>query len=347
MLGRLFLSAALVLGAGSYTGSAQGQSSTGEDQREPSTSTKVEDSPARQQAKRLYEEGLSAYRARKYSDAIDKLLEADRLMPNAAFSYNIALVYEAMGDQRSALRWLRSHLRQRGDESAELATLTKVGKLEKEMQVHGVQQVTILSKPPGATVWIDGHSLGLTPFTTEIVPGSHSVSLALNGHEPAQRAFELRADRAMDVEVELTASPITVPPDTKPQVQTASSVALAGTVSPAPPSTLLRSRVQPWTWVGLGVGTALFGGAVFFEVKRQKEEDQARSAPSQRDYLARLDDMESSQKVARVLAVAGSLTMATSLTLLAIDLTRQVKVETATLGSCATPGLCVTAGGRF
>ncbi len=309
-------------------------------------------SGSRERAKQLYEEGLSAYRAGKHSDAIDKLLEADRVMPNAAFSYNIALVYEGMGDQRSALRWLRSYLRQSPAGTDQTAPLTKLRKFEALLQARGLQQVSVLSNPPGATVKIDGIALvGLTPFTTELAPGSHVASLTLEGYEFVQRSFELRPDRSMDVEVALVAARPENNP-TQPGVTALAGPSHEPSLARLPPATLppvtesQSSRVKPWTWLSMGVGTALLGGALVFEVKRRSAEQDAKSA-SQDVYLDRYDRMESAQSTARQLAVAGSVVLAAGLGLLTYDLTRNSPTQTATLGSCPSGGLCGGLRGQF
>jgi hypothetical protein len=181
-------------------------------------------------------------------------------MPNAAFSYNIGLVYEAMGDGRSALRWLRRYLRQSGNDKDQSATLAKVRKFEAELQARGMQQVSILSIPTRATVKIDGIAMvGITPFTTELSPGSHVASVTLDGYDHVQRPFELRSDRAMDVEVTLVATkaapgPAPLPGPVTPSKVTPAARAPLSTTPPAPEPRPIR--VKPWTWVTLGVGKA-------------------------------------------------------------------------------------------
>jgi tetratricopeptide (TPR) repeat protein len=354
-----YVAAATVVVLGFGTEVAQGQVVVGDGSKVDSTlpARDVGESSARQKAKLLYEEGLVAYRAGRYSDAIDKLLEADKVMPNAAFSYNIALVYEAMGNSRSALRWLRCHLRQVGDEKSNVNVLAKIAKFEKALQAQGIQQLTVVSKPNGATVWIDGHVLGMSPFTTELVPGNHSVSLTLDGYEPAQKTFELRTDRALDVEVELTAkretTPTTAPLASQSTVffaPTQSTLSLQGSVKLEAPSSRPIAQVKPWTWIGLGLGAALFGGAIGFEVKRRSEEDDARTALAQKnrnDYVSHWDAMDSSMKTARVLLVAGSVTTVVGLTLLTFDLRRSRHLQTASIEGCESHGICATAGGQF
>jgi tetratricopeptide (TPR) repeat protein len=307
--------------------------------------TNSDDASARERAKSLYEEGLTAYRAGMYSDAIDKLLEADRVMPNAAFSYNIGLVYEAMGDERSALRWLRSYLRQSPEGKGQSAILGKVRKFEAELQARGIQQVSILSNPAGATVKIDGIALvGMTPFTAELTPGSHVASVTLDGYDLVQRPFELRPDRAMDVEVNLVATKAapTPAPATPGQVAPVARTPLQTTPAAPEPQPV---RVKPWTWMTLGLGTALLGSALVFEVKRRNAEDDAEAA-SQDVFLDRYDRMQAAQTTARVLAGVGGVVFATGIGLLTYDLTRG-GARTATVGSCSSGGLCAGLRGQF
>jgi hypothetical protein len=309
-----------------------------------------EGSSIRERAKALYEAGLIAYRAGKYSDAIDQLLEADKVMPHAAFSYNIALVYEAMGDSRSALRWLRRHVRQSGNDTIAEGTWRKVKKFEKELQAQGLQQVTIVANVNGATVWIDGHALGMSPFTTEIVPGSHSVTVAFEGYEPVQKSFELRADKSIDVEVLLIAKkekPVELDKTVAGKdVILLSRFTVAGGVVPADSTQPFLSKIRPWTWAGLGVGVAMLGGAAIFEVKRRNDEDDARHA-SQVQYQAKWDDVNSSKNIARVLLVSGVAATAMGLSLLTVDLTRGGTKTSANVESCDGLGTCVSMRGSF
>lgn len=312
------------------------------------------DPSRRERAKQFYEDGLSAYRAGKYSDAIDKLIEADRLMPNAAFSYNIGLVYEAKGDPRSALRWLRDYLRQSSTDQS--TALQKVRKLEAQLEAQGLQQVSVLSDPPGATLTIDGLVLGITPFTTELVPGSHVAVLSLHGYQTAQRTFELRADRSMDVDVALAVAtheakpkPTVTPTASLTPVKPIHQPSVAARPSPASPLVALQPhpRVTPWTWISLGVGTALLGGALGFEVKRRHEEAEAAAAASQVEFQDHYSRIEPAQILARALAAAGSVVVATGFGLLVFDLTRSGAVRTSDRAGSLANGFCAELRGQF
>jgi hypothetical protein len=267
-------------------------------------------------------------------------------MPNAAFSYNIGLVYEAMGDKRSALRWMRNYLRQSDKSASDESAKAKVRKYEAELQKQGLQQVTILTVPPQAKLWIDGNGLGITPFTAEIAPGSHQVTVSLDGYSVAQQSFELRPDRSMDVEVALTAEQakevdaVLAPKPVQPFALAPRIV--VGSVVPR----RRKGGVKPWTWVTVGMGAALLGGATIFELRRRSAEDEARNSP-QLYYQSHFDQMESEKTRARVLAVAGSVVAVAGLGLLTWDLTQGRQGQAAIVGSCESGGICVAWRGGF
>src|SRR6185369_15481805 len=105
---------------------------------------------ARELAKAHYSAGISAYQEHRYREAIDELSCANQLLKNPAFSYNIAVTYEAMGDVPSALRWYRDHAREGGAEVDTPALRAKLAELEAKLQSRGVQQVTVRSVPSAA-----------------------------------------------------------------------------------------------------------------------------------------------------------------------------------------------------
>jgi len=338
------LCTALSLGSGFASG-AEGSPQQNDDN--PSAVSEAQ----KQHAKELYQKGVAAYRAGQFSDAIDKLLDADRVMPNAAFSYNIALAYQAMGDERSALRWLRGYLRQSTKKDEKAAE--KVRLLEAELQAKGLQQVTVLSKPGGATLRIDGSVLGLTPFTTEIVPGSHYVTLTLDGYKTVQKSLELRPERSVDVDITLEPVETVASTDVSTQPALSASPTLAPVPAPnqAPPPPTSDSgqpsrSVRPLTWASVGTGTALLGASIVFEFMRASAETKARGA-TQSDYPSDYDTMKSRQTVARVLAITGGVVLTAGIILLTVDLTHTGPIKSASIKGCGTGSLCTSLEGSF
>src|SRR6187399_760923 len=157
----------------------------------------------RAEAKTKYQEGAQAYSAGRYKDAVDLFLAADQMAPSAPLSFNIARAYEKLPDDAGALRWYRDYLR-RNPEAANASTVRPViAALAESLRKKGVQQLTVLSTPAGATVTIDDQPLGVTPWTGELRPGEHRLLLSLRGYADAEKAIALAADQPLDTYVHL------------------------------------------------------------------------------------------------------------------------------------------------
>lgn len=289
------------------------------------------DAPAQPQSNRElaqthFARGIEEYRAKRYKDAIDAFLLANDLYPSAAISFNIARAYENLQYPAGALRFYRDYLR-RDPGAADAAQISKrVEQLEDRLRQRGVQQVTILSSPPGATLSVDGRPVGITPWTGEILPGDHGVELALRGYQSKLGHFELSSHRAAELEFQLepapqeTAnapapeSPATIAAE-PPPVSAAPPPAQAPPVQPQPRSTFLT--VLPWAT--LGAGTLALAGAGYFELSSASDEDRARRATTQAQALAAVDAMKSSQLTARVLVGVGGALAATGGVLLWVN----------------------------
>jgi hypothetical protein len=294
---------------------------------------------ARERAKAEYGAGLSAYEEQRYREALDHLTCANVLLPSAELAYNIAVTYDAMGDAASALRWYREYRRQGGKDAESAPVRDRVAELEAALQARGVQQVTFVSSPSGAALWVDGQAMGLTPFTLELKPGRHSYRLTAPSRAAVEAAFELRADRSLDVALELEPA----------ASETAASPAVAASVAaPAPLSSepSFVSRIGPWTWVSLGTGTLLLGGALGVELHRRQLDAELGDVPQAR-YRERNDDMSASQTTARVMLGLGAAALTAGGVLLVLDASREPAVSELGLAPCAAGGLCMAAGGAF
>ena len=302
----------------------------------------------RAEGKARYERGVEAYSAGRFKDAIDLFLQADSLAPSAALSFNIARAYEKIGDDAASLQWYRDFRRRAPEARNGPEVDGRIHALEGVLAKKGVQQLTIFSRPAGATVILDGQPLGVTPFTGQLPPGHHQLVLSLRGYADSTQTVELAADRARDWEVTL------VPAADRP-------VASAGSAGSTPPAAVAQRgeppverragpRFGPWPWVGIGTGAAVLGGALGFELARRSAEEAAEAEPTQVGYKEKLDTEQSRQTTARILAAAGGVLVVTGGTLLVIDLSSRGRSEPArtSFGGACLPGACgFSVQGRF
>jgi tetratricopeptide (TPR) repeat protein len=312
-------------------------------------SEQAADDARRADAKARYEQGVDAYKAGHFKDAVDLFLAADRLSPSAPLSFNIARAYEKLGDDSGTLRWYRDYLRRAPNAPNANEVAANVARYEARLAKKGVQQLTVLSTPSGATVSIDGANLGVTPGTFELAPGQHHVVLLLRGYSDSASDLELAADHAQDLTVTLAQAPAaTAPvapltPPAQPPPPTRDE-----RMNPAPIAPESPAHFGPWPWVVAGAGVAALGGALTFELLRESAENNAKHDAAQIQYSRDLDTMQSRRTTARVLTGVGSALVVTGGVLLTLELTRGRSSNAASVRFAATTGgMLTTVGGAF
>ena len=254
----------------------------------------------RSSAKARYEEGVEAYRAARYADAVRLFLEADALSPSAALSYNIARAYEKLADDAQTLRWYRNYLRLSPDAKNATEVQGYIHSLSAALAKQGIQQLTVLTTPSGATVAIDGTPLGVSPLTVELRPGTHSVQVSGRGFSDVNGNFELPQATPLDLKVTLQPIPTNGAPQANANRQAER-----------------RFGIAPY--LTLGAAAVCLGGAGLFEALRRSAQNSARSETVQLSYEQDIDDMNSRQTTARVLLGVGGVLAATGVTLLVLN----------------------------
>jgi len=254
----------------------------------------------RSSAKGRYEEGVEAYRAARYADAVRLFLEADALSPSAALSYNIARAYEKLADDAQTLRWYRNYLRLSPDAKNASEVQGYIHSLSATLAKQGIQQLTVLTTPPGATVAIDGTPLGVSPLTVELRPGTHSAQVSRRGFSDVTGNFELPQATPLDLKVSLQPIPTNGAPK-------------------ANPNQLAERRFGIAPYLTLGAAAVCLGSAGIFEALRRSAQNSARSETVQLAYEQDIDDMNSRQTTARVLLGVGGVLAATGVTLLVLN----------------------------
>jgi tetratricopeptide (TPR) repeat protein len=307
------------------------------------------DDTRRSEAKARYEQGAQAYSSGKFKDAVDLFLAADRLSPSAPLSFNIARAYEKLGDDSGALRWYRDYQRRSPTAANAGDVKALIERFEARLASKGVQQLTVLSQPPGATVTVDDTPVGVTPGTFDLAPGRHRIVLMLRGHADASADVDLAADHAQDVTLRLAVAAVGTPGPSAPEptVQPPAPPP-AAPPPPAPPPVAPSKGLGVWPWVVLGTGGAVLGGAFVFELLRESAERDAERDATQVGYKEKLDEMESRRTTARVLAGIGGTLVIAGGVMLVLDLGSGKSKSTATLLLEPTPGGLSTAlSGRF
>ena len=201
---------------------------------------------AKDRARVLFQQGVGAYRAGKYYEAVEIFLDTQRIYPDTQLCFNVARAYENLGNGAAALRFYRDYLRQADRPSDGDDVRDRVRRLEQQLAQRGVQQVTVLSQPESATVLLDGKPVGITPWTGETYPGKHRLALTLVGHTAQEQVIEVAAYAAHDVSLVLIPLPA------------------AKMTAPAP--LVLIKQKQPGvsleTIIALSTGVVLLGSAI-------------------------------------------------------------------------------------
>lgn len=170
------------------------------------------------EAARLSEEATTAYGRGDLDGAIALFEEAMGFVPDPAFAFNIAYIYEELGALFPAYRYYGLYLElypgapNRADvegRRAELETLFATDYAE----------LRITTTPPGAALWVRVGEredfYGEAPLTAWVPPGSVTVEARLPGYEAATRSLNAVAGVRLPLELGLAperAETVPVPP---------------------------------------------------------------------------------------------------------------------------------------
>lgn len=308
----------------------------------PAKANAADPSDAKARAQVFFKNGISAYRHHRYKDAIDAFLKAHGIYPSPTLAFNTARAYEKLHDSAGALRFYRAYLRQAPDASDKAMVDKRIAKLEARLHKKGVQQLTVMSTPGGATVIIDGKPVGVTPWTGEIYPGRHHLRLSLDGYQDDQRDFELPDLQAIDVSTTLDPAPPPAPPPVVLPPETPKK-------APPPAREPSHRGVGLPTWIAFGAGAATLAGAAVFEGLRRSSQSSVQTEPTQVARASAYDQMKSRQTAARVLAGVGGAFLVIGGVLLYVDLSHESGSEkSAHLALDCGPGSCAAElGGRW
>lgn len=303
-----------------------------------------------------------AYREGRYDDAAQAFLAADRIQPSPAIQLALGKIYEQLNDPSRALAAYREYFARSPRAPDRAQVQTRVAALAGQLAEKGVQQISVSSVPPGATVIIDTKPLGTTPIYVDLPPGSHHLEYHLQNYESAALDFELSPQQPLNVMTTLVpaqngnvAAAAPTPAEVAAEAPAPSDAAGTGPAAPALADSAQPTRdgtttyLRTFGFAALGGSVVTLGTAVAFELMRSHSESRARQQRQQIAFKDAIDTMHTQQTFARVFAVSAGVLAAAGGVLLVLAAQREKSEPTpegATL-ACAPTGCSAVYQGRF
>jgi hypothetical protein len=150
--------------------------------------------PDLEAARELDQQGVSAFREGRFSDASRFFRFAYHLGGPSSELWNVARSRERMDDAETAAGAIERYLGQ-GDLSAQ-----DRAEAERELQAlrYRASVLTVITDPRGAMVSVDGRqSAGPTPVSLDIRPGPHTLVVHRDGYATESHSIESRFGRAV------------------------------------------------------------------------------------------------------------------------------------------------------
>ncbi len=255
------------------------------------------------EARVRYDRAIKLYRQRAYESALVEFQKAYELAPSYRIDYNIAQVYQELGDPAGAMRSLQRHLRDGGNQ------LTGSKRKRAEQELAGlrtkVAELAIRANLEGAEVTVNDVVLGTTPLPEEVWvnPGRHRVQVTYPGRIPAGKVIAAVAGETVEVDLAL------VDP-AKPAPQPARATTPPTAVAPSEPPREPAPTWIGWTTTGVLAAGAVVTGALHLSARSDydAERDSLGTEPE-----AKQDALVAAHDRARNYAIATDILAATAL----------------------------------
>jgi len=154
-------------------------------------------------ARELGQEAAELFRAGQYEAALEKFTEANRLMPHPNLDVNIGRAYEKLEQFDQALIHCKIALNAPGVPEATRSAAQQCVERTQKLVVRPL--IKFGSRPPGATIRVDGRVVGETPWRGEVEPGERTFELTLQGYAPSTRTLTAQRGQVHALDVTLTA----------------------------------------------------------------------------------------------------------------------------------------------
>ena len=161
----------------------------------------------------LVVEARNAYEKEDYELAIERLQQANMLIPDDRVMFNIGTSYEKLGDCKRALAYFEASLRAPNPSEGWPDKIgEKIRESKKDCPDYESSAVTgrisLTSTPSRARVYIDGKPLGRTPYEVIMLPeGRHKFQIKLDGYKPISETVVLSSQADLKLEYKLEEVP--------------------------------------------------------------------------------------------------------------------------------------------
>jgi hypothetical protein len=160
-----------------------------------------------EEAKRHFQQGVALYNDGDFSGALAEFEGAYRSHPTPGVLYNIGLTLKSLRRYSESIAKLEQYLQQEQKLTSERRS--EVQQLITEMRAL-LADVTIYIVPDGASVLLDGRTIGTSPLRPVGIPaGNHVIEVTADGFQPARKEVIVTAGVPMAIELKLAPIPKT------------------------------------------------------------------------------------------------------------------------------------------
>lgn len=157
--------------------------------------------PARTEAKRHFDRGIALYNDNDLDAALTEFEASYQTYPTAGVLYNIGIVHKALHRYSEAITALERYLADAKSPPRE--RVAEVTQLIAEMRAL-IGQLALTITPAGASVVVDGRSVGTAPLAPlSLGAGHHVIELAAAEHEPLRQEVTIMAGKPLALKLAL------------------------------------------------------------------------------------------------------------------------------------------------
>jgi tetratricopeptide (TPR) repeat protein len=172
-------------------------------------SEQTTDDAGRDEARQHYGRGLEFASQGEYAQALREFQEAYRSQPHFAVLYNIGQAYIALQQPVEAIAALEQYLAQGKGQIAEQRTREAAAQIAAEKAQTA--EIRLAASPEGASVSLDGKSVGSAPLDgpIRVAPGRHSIAVRASDGTEVARDMAPQAGERITLSIEVPSAATT------------------------------------------------------------------------------------------------------------------------------------------